>query len=102
MAQHYASEFIQLGVICTQLSLLSYSVTATSTTEVSEAISKAQDAFASGIWSKSSVLHRSTTLSKLARILEERIPDLATIESQQTGRPIREMKVQLSRLPEWL
>lgn len=39
---------------------------------------------------------------KLAGLLNDRIPDLAEIESLQTGRPIREMKTQLGRLPEWL
>ncbi|KAG6878593.1 hypothetical protein C0993_003048 [Termitomyces sp. T159_Od127] len=69
---------------------------------VKEAINDAQDAFQSGIWSKAPAIHRSKVLSKLARLLEERIAELAGIETLQTGRPIREMKTQLSRLPEWL
>ncbi|KAF8897754.1 aldehyde dehydrogenase domain-containing protein [Infundibulicybe gibba] len=56
----------------------------------------------SGVWSKSPVLARSKILSKLARVLEARVPELAEIESMQTGRTIRELKAQLSRLPEWL
>jgi acyl-CoA reductase-like NAD-dependent aldehyde dehydrogenase len=47
-------------------------------------------------------LHRSKVLSKLARLLEERIPEFAELETMQTGRTIREMKAQLGRLPEWL
>ncbi|KAG8965211.1 hypothetical protein FRC03_000831 [Tulasnella sp. 419] len=77
-------------------------ITSASPSDISSAISQADSAFQSGVWSKSSVIHRSKTLSRLARILEERLPDLAVIESQQTGRPIREMKTQLGRLPEWL
>ncbi|KAG6880171.1 hypothetical protein C0992_004623 [Termitomyces sp. T32_za158] len=69
---------------------------------VREAINGAQDAFQSGLWNKAPAIHRSKILSKLARLLEERIPELAAIETLQTGRPIREMKAQLSRLPEWL
>jgi hypothetical protein len=34
--------------------------------------------------------------------LEKRIPEMAQIETLQTGRTIREMKAQLGRLPEWL
>ena len=41
-------------------------------------------------------------LSKLARSLESKISEFAQIESQQTGRTIREMRAQLGRLPEWL
>jgi len=42
------------------------------------------------------------TLSRLARLLESRIGEIASLESLQTGRAIREMKAQLGRLPEWL
>ena len=48
------------------------------------------------------VIERSATLNILARDLEDAIPDLARMESEQTGRVIREMSAQLSRIPEWL
>lgn len=35
-------------------------------------------------------------------MLEERVPDMARVETLQTGRAIREMNAQISRLPEWL
>ena len=66
------------------------------------AVSHAQEVFKSGVWSKAPALHRSTVLSNLARNLEERIEEIAVLESMQTGRAIREMKAQLGRLPEWL
>ncbi|KAG6842025.1 hypothetical protein C0991_003551 [Blastosporella zonata] len=69
---------------------------------VKESIDNAQDAFQSGVWSKAPAIHRSKVLSKLARLLEERIPELTKIETLQTGRTIREMNAQLGRLPEWL
>ncbi|KAG8883062.1 hypothetical protein FRB97_007327 [Tulasnella sp. 331] len=78
------------------------SVNSPSESEINDAITRGHHAFQSGVWSKASTLHRSNTLFKLARLLHERIPDLAVIESIQTGRPIREMKAQLGRLPEWL
>ena len=78
------------------------SVTSASAEEVREAIHRSQTAFQSGVWSRTSTLHRSKTLSKLARSLESRIMGFAALESQQTGRTIREMQAQLGRLPEWL
>ncbi|RDB19902.1 NAD/NADP-dependent betaine aldehyde dehydrogenase [Hypsizygus marmoreus] len=77
-------------------------VTCASEKVVGAAIDKAQSVYASGIWSKSSAIHRSKVLSNLARALEVRIPEFAKIETLQTGRTIREMNAQLGRLPEWL
>jgi acyl-CoA reductase-like NAD-dependent aldehyde dehydrogenase len=77
-------------------------VTSASAEDVTYAIRKAQDAFESGVWSKAPALTRSKVLSKLARLLEEMIPEMAKIETMQTGRTIREMNAQLGRLPEWL
>ncbi|KAF9268190.1 aldehyde dehydrogenase [Marasmius fiardii PR-910] len=77
-------------------------VTAVSSAGVEETISQAQAAFDSGVWSKTPPIFRSMVLSKLARALEARIPDMARIETLQTGRTIREMNAQLGRLPEWL
>ncbi|KAG8831166.1 hypothetical protein FRC17_003552 [Serendipita sp. 399] len=77
-------------------------VTSTSNEQVNTAISLADEAFREGKWSQAPSLQRSIILSKLARSLEERIPDFAEMESLQTGRTIREMRAQLGRLPEWL
>lgn len=77
-------------------------VASASPTDVVHAIEDANEAFKSGTWSKSSAIFRSTVLSRLARALESRIPDLARVESLQTGRTLREMNAQLGRLPEWL
>lgn len=77
-------------------------VASASTDDVKWTIDNAQQAFESGIWSKSPALSRSKVLSQLARKLEEAIPDLTKIETMQTGRTLREMKAQLGRLPEWL
>lgn len=77
-------------------------VDCTSPEVVNSAIRNAQAVFESGIWSKAPTMYRSKVLSGLARLLEERIPDFAKLETLQTGRPIREMNAQLGRLPEWL
>ncbi|KAF8597762.1 aldehyde dehydrogenase [Ceratobasidium sp. AG-I] len=78
------------------------SVTSASASDVASAISAAQDIFTAGTWSRAPALHRANVLTRLARLLEARVPDLAEVESMQTGRTIREMKVQLARLPEWI
>ncbi|KAF5322811.1 hypothetical protein D9619_000478 [Psilocybe cf. subviscida] len=77
-------------------------VASASSEDVTHAIRRAQDAFDSGVWSKAPALTRSKVLSKLARLLEEKIPEMAKVETMQTGRTIREMNAQLGRLPEWL
>jgi len=78
------------------------SVLSSSAAQVEETILDAHKAFESGVWSRATPLSRSKVLSKLARLLEDRIPELAKVETQQTGRTIREMSAQLGRLPEWL
>lgn len=78
------------------------SIDAASSEEVEWAVSHAQTTFDSGIWSKASSIHRASVLSRLAVSLQQRIPDMARIDTMQTGRPIREMNAQMTRLPEWL
>ncbi|KAL0067637.1 hypothetical protein AAF712_005352 [Marasmius tenuissimus] len=77
-------------------------VSAASSTGVNETIRNAQVAFDAGVWSRAPAITRSKVLSQLARALEARIPELAQIETLQTGRTLREMNAQLGRLPEWL
>jgi acyl-CoA reductase-like NAD-dependent aldehyde dehydrogenase len=45
---------------------------------------------------------RAHMLRRLGSIIGERIDPLAELESTVTGRPIREMRAQMSRIPEWL
>ncbi|CDO73732.1 hypothetical protein BN946_scf185015.g60 [Trametes cinnabarina] len=70
--------------------------------DVRSAIYSAHEVFKAGLWSRAPASTRATVLANLARDLEERVPELAKIETLQTGRAIREMKAQLGRLPEWL
>ncbi|KAJ6538548.1 Aldehyde/histidinol dehydrogenase [Mycena vulgaris] len=70
--------------------------------DVKQTVSGAQSIFQAGTWSRAPAIERSKVLSRIARALEARIPELAQIETLQTGRSIREMKAQLSRLPEWI
>ena len=70
--------------------------------EIRDCTEFAQEVFESGIWSKAPVQQRSNVLSKIAQTLEQRVDEIAELETLQTGRTIREMKTQISRLPEWL
>ena len=69
---------------------------------VNSIISSSLENFASGVWSHADASIRFSVLSKAANLLCARLPEFIQLETQQTGRPIREMKAQLSRIPEWL
>lgn len=77
-------------------------IDATSVNTVHSIISHSLQNFSSGVWSKADASTRFAVLSKAALLLRARLPEFITLETQQTGRPIREMKAQLSRIPEWL
>jgi acyl-CoA reductase-like NAD-dependent aldehyde dehydrogenase len=44
---------------------------------------------------------RARVLMRIADVMRARITDLADLESAVTGRPLREMRAQMSRVPEW-
>lgn len=68
--------------------------------DVEKAVAVATEAFKKANWATDKE-YRFRVLNKLASLLEESLPELVELESMMTGRPIREMKAQLSRLPEW-
>lgn len=67
--------------------------------DVSNAVTSSKKAFESGVWSRASTTDRALVLNAIAAALRARIPEFAEKESLQTGRPIREMRAQLTRLP---
>jgi acyl-CoA reductase-like NAD-dependent aldehyde dehydrogenase len=69
---------------------------------VNAAISAGQNAFTQGNWSRIDSSARFTTLMAISQRLRANLDEFAYWESVQTGRPIREMHVQLQRLPEWI
>ena len=69
--------------------------------EVERAVDAARRAFADGRWSRLPVRERCRILSAFAQEIEHALPSLSTLESTCTGRPLREMRAQLSRLPEF-
>lgn len=52
-------------------------------------------------WARYSGEQRAAVLRRAAGHLRDRLPELTDAEVAQTGRPVREMRAQLTRLPEW-
>lgn len=69
--------------------------------DVDRAVRAATAAFRDGRWSRWDPRERARVLFRIAQRLADAVEDLARIETLQTGRPIREMRAQLRRLPEW-
>ncbi|RLN79670.1 hypothetical protein BBJ28_00011282 [Nothophytophthora sp. Chile5] len=67
--------------------------------DVDRAVASGKRAFAEGAWSRASTADRANVLNNIAAALRKRIPEFAEKESLQTGRPIREMRAQLTRIP---
>ena len=68
--------------------------------DVEEAVQVAQQAWKGSPWRSRPEL-RIRCLRTLASKIREDLPRLAEAESHITGRPIREMRAQLGRLPDW-
>ncbi|BDD58855.1 hypothetical protein MPDQ_007500 [Monascus purpureus] len=77
-------------------------VDATPHATVDEIVSKSLVTFKEGPWSRAEASDRFAVLVKAASLLRARIPEFVELEVRQTGRPIREMRAQLARIPEWL
>lgn len=52
-------------------------------------------------WGATPAIERAKVLERFAALLRARLDELAALEVAQIGRPIREMRAQLARLPEW-
>lgn len=77
-------------------------VEATSQANIQSCVTGAIQTFQRGPWARADASERFAVLSRAATLLRARISEFAAMEVQQTGRPIREMRTQLSRIPEWL
>ncbi|KEF57598.1 NAD-dependent aldehyde dehydrogenase [Exophiala aquamarina CBS 119918] len=78
------------------------SVDATSCEAVDNIVKESGLNFRTGSWSKASATDRFNVLVKAASLLRSHMGEFIDLEVSQTGRPIREMKAQLARIPEWL
>jgi acyl-CoA reductase-like NAD-dependent aldehyde dehydrogenase len=95
-----AKEVIQVVNPATESAIAT--IDSTPLAAVNSIIAASRENFCSGVWSKADASTRFTVLSKAANLLRSRLPEFINLETQQTGRPIREMKAQLFRIPEWL
>lgn len=77
-------------------------IDATTEASVNQIVQKSVDTFKKGPWARSDASERYAVLSRAATLLRARIPEFVELETVQTGRPIREMRAQLARVPEWL
>lgn len=69
--------------------------------DVDAAVRAARQAFDAGEWSRRPIAARAAVLHRFADIIERRIEDLYRLETLNNGRPIRETRAQVGRLPEW-
>ncbi|KAL4946096.1 hypothetical protein BDV06DRAFT_235344 [Aspergillus oleicola] len=77
-------------------------INTTSTPQVDSLIESSWKTFHSGIWSRSHADKRFRVLATASSLLRSKLLEFIQLETSQTGRPIREMRAQLSRVPEWL
>ena len=69
--------------------------------DVDRAVRAGAAAFADGRWSRQKGRDRARVLQRAAAGLTAEIEDFARNETMQIGRPLREMRAQLQRAPEW-
>jgi phenylacetaldehyde dehydrogenase len=70
--------------------------------DVDRAVRAGRAAFDDGRWRDIPARARARILNRAAALLADQIDEFARMETQQIGRPLREMRAQLARLPEWL
>jgi acyl-CoA reductase-like NAD-dependent aldehyde dehydrogenase len=76
-------------------------VPAADAVDVDRAVRTARATFESGAWSQRPASERAKVLHRFADTIERRIEELYHLETRNNGRPIRETRAQVSRLPEW-
>ncbi|RST61033.1 aldehyde dehydrogenase [Siminovitchia terrae] len=69
--------------------------------DVDRAVNAAQRAFENSEWSKMTYTQRGRLVSKLGDLIAENVEELATFETTDNGKLIREMRGQLRYLPEF-
>jgi acyl-CoA reductase-like NAD-dependent aldehyde dehydrogenase len=69
--------------------------------EIDRAVRAARRAFDDGPWPQMERSERAKLLNRFADRIEERMGDLFLLETLNNGRPVRETRAQVARLPEW-
>ncbi|PYI02138.1 putative aldehyde dehydrogenase family protein [Aspergillus sclerotiicarbonarius CBS 121057] len=99
---HTAATTNRIPVINPANELPIATIDATPKETVDSIVNESLYTFQNGPWSRADVSDRFAVLSTAARLLRSHIPEFVELETRQTGRPIREMRAQLARVPEWL
>lgn len=68
--------------------------------DVDAAVRSSARAFRSDDWAKMSVRTRARLVNKLADVMEAHLEELYDLETRNNGRPIRETRAQLARVPD--
>jgi acyl-CoA reductase-like NAD-dependent aldehyde dehydrogenase len=76
-------------------------VTAAGEADVDRAVRSGRAAFDNGDWRDLPAAERARRLQRFADVIETYLPELFALESINNGRPIRETRAQVSRVPEW-
>ncbi|WP_028747589.1 aldehyde dehydrogenase [Rhizobium mesoamericanum] len=71
-----------------------------SSEDVDRAVCSSHRAFLSADWAKMSVRTRARLVNKLADVMEKNLEELYELETLNNGRPIRETRAQLARVPD--
>ena len=74
---------------------------AASPADVDRAVQVAQRAFDRGVWSQASVHERARVLNRVADLFEADIEEFFRLETLNNGRPVRETRAQIARLPQF-
>lgn len=69
--------------------------------DMDRAVKAAQDAFENSEWTNMTYTQRGRLVSKLGDLIADNVEELATFETTDNGKLIREMRGQLSYLPEF-
>src|SRR5437870_1151052 len=69
--------------------------------DVDRAIQSARRAFESKEWGGMEVRARARLVNRLADALEEHLPELFRLETNNNGRPVNETRAQIGRLPDF-
>ncbi|MGY5775210.1 aldehyde dehydrogenase [Rhizobium sp. LEGMi135b] len=69
--------------------------------DVDTAYESARRAFEQGPWAEMSVRSRAKLINRLADAFEAHLEELYVLETRNNGRPVRETRAQLSRLPDF-
>jgi len=69
--------------------------------DVERAYASARRAFEAGAWAEMTPRGRAKLVNHLADVLEVHLEELYVLETRNNGRPIRETRAQLARLPDF-